>query len=547
MHHIISDALSVQLVLRELIETYGALSRDPEFTPQSLPVQYTDFAAWERTQNMSDSLDYWHQHLAGAPPLLELPTDHSRGARQKFEGDSLRFTIPPAQAEALRALGQAQNATPYMVMLTGFAALLGRYCDMEDLVVGTPVAQRPHPDLEQLVGLFVNTLALRLPGTGTAGFAAALAQVRSTVLAGFEHQDVPFERIVDRLAPARSQDHNPVFQAMFQWKTRQTDSPTLPDGLTSEPLELNSVSAKVDITLAIEDSAEGFACRFEFRTNIFHRDTIQHMAQAFETLMATALADPTRPVRELPLLHPEQAAQIIKCNETSQPKPVGPTTLHGLVAAQTTCDGSAVALRDASRSATQAAHLQSRGIGRNSRVGIALPRSCDLVVAILSVLKTGAAYVPLDPRYPADRIAAIAEDADLTLILTADEAVPAVATEVLDLPEFWTTATAAKPAKVNATGTDLAYLIYTSGSTGKPKGVALEHRNAVSFVHWAHRAFSRDQLRGVLASTSVCFDLSIFEIFATLSAGGTVYIVQDLFDLPEAPFADKITLVIVLK
>lgn len=552
MHHIISDTLTVQLVLRELVSIYGHLAVDAGFEPARITLQYADFAAWERSQDISAQLDFWQDHLKDAPPLLELATDFAPPAKQNLAGDALRFFIPAEQATALKTLGQAQNATPFMVMLAGFATLLGRFSDMPELVIGTPVTQRPHPDLEGLIGLFVNTLALRLPGTSEDSFTTTLKHVRDVVLSGLTHQDVPFERIIDQLSTPRSPAHNPVFQAMFQWKSQDLDVPDLPYGLQIEPYETGSVSAKVDIALAINDTADGFECRLEYRTDLFRAETIENMATAFRALLANAVAQPTKPVSQLSMLHPDHATTIAAWNETQRIYPATPDTLHDLVSAQATRDGAATAIRDqngmlsyaqlAARSDTLAAHLQQRGIGRGMRVGIALPRTTDLICAMLAVLKTGAAYVPLDPKYPAERIAYIAQDAQLSMLLS-DGAQQDGAVVRLDLSAFWDTTPPATPTPANAGGSDLAYLIYTSGSTGKPKGVALEHRNAVSFIHWAHQTFTTAQLSGVLASTSVCFDLSIFEIFATLAAGGTVLLVDDLFALPDAPFADQVTLI----
>ena len=555
LHHIVGDAISLQLVLRDLMAAYAALGEDPAHRPAPLPVQYADFAAWQRGQDPGRHVRYWVNRLRGAPPLLDLPTDFPRPARQGFAGGSVDFTVSGKAAQGLRDLAAQNGATPYMAMLTAWAALLGRYASADEVVIGTPATTRPHPDLEGLAGMFVNTLAWRLPARDDAGFRALLAACRDRVIEGLEHQDAPFERIVEELEPERTWSHNPVFQTLFSWKTREAEA--APDGIGWQALAIDSTTSKLDITLGVLDLGGDFAMRLEYRRDLFRPETVADMARALQALIGAAVAAPEMATGRLSLLHPEQAARIADWNRTGDVAREGPQTLHGLFAARAASAGERVALRDAdhavtyaaldARSDVLAAHLQAMGIGRGDRIGIALPRDADLVTALLAVLKTGAAYVPLDPRYPAERIAYVARDAQLSLLLTNGPA-----EGVLDLTRFWdgTPGRAdtrggrtARPAPVASQPGDLAYLIYTSGSTGDPKGVAIEHRNAAALIHWAQTAFAPEELAGVLASTSICFDLSVFEIFATLSLGGTVLMAEDLFALPDAPFADRVTLI----
>lgn len=541
MHHIIGDALSLQLVLRELLAAYDALTGDAAWTPAPLPVQYTDYAAWQRGQDIARHSAYWIEELRGAPPLLDLPTDFPRPAKQGFAGGSVDFAITGDRARALRDLAAANDATPFMLLLAAYAALLGRYADAPEVVISTPVTARPHEDLDMLAGMFVNTIALRLPTGDPSGFRALLAACRAKILKGFEHQDAPFERIVDELDPDRSWAHNPIFQTMFSWKTRDAGVPDLPAGLGWDTLILPSTASKLDLTFGVLDLGDAFELRLEYRADLFRHETAAHMGRAFEALLESLLATPDLATAQLSALHPEQAAQIARWNATGAVDATG--TLHGLAASRS--DG--IALRDAARALTHAelddrsdtlaAHLQGLGIGRGDRVGIALPRNVDLVVALMAVLKTGAAYVPLDPRYPAERIAYIAADAQLSLILSAEPG-----EGMLDLTGFWNRPSA-RPAPVAVQSDDPAYLIYTSGSTGNPKGVVIAHRNAAALIDWARDAFTADEMGGMLGSTSICFDLSVFEIFATLAMGGTLYLVDDLFGLADAPFAAQVTLV----
>ncbi|MDO5611877.1 MAG: amino acid adenylation domain-containing protein [Paracoccus sp. (in: a-proteobacteria)] len=531
MHHIIGDALSLELVLRDLRAAYQALETAPDHRPAPLPVQYVDFAAWQRGQDMDRHVRYWVDRLRDAPPLLDLPTDFPRPARQGFAGGSVDFSVTGAAAQGLRDLAARAGATPYMAMLSAYAALLGRYTGAAEVVIGTPATARPHPDLEGVAGMFVNTLAWRLPAGDAAGFGALLAACRDRVIEGLTHQDAPFERIVDALEPERTLSHNPVFQTLFSWKTRADQA----EAGDWQAVPIESTTAKLDVTLGILDRGDEFAVRLEYRRDLFRPETAENMARAFQSLIAAVVASPDLATARLSLIDPDQRAQIAVWNDSGRAQG-GAQTLHALFAAQAARTPDAPALRDADhaltyadldrRSDALAAHLQSRGVGRGDRVGIALPRNVDLVVALLAVLKTGAAYVPLDPRYPAERIAYIAADAQLAMIL---DQLPDVAP--------------AQPAPIAGQPDDPAYLIYTSGSTGNPKGVVIAHRNAAALVAWAGGAFTADQMAGVLASTSICFDLSVFEIFATLSLGGTVLMADDLFALPDAPYADRVTLV----
>lgn len=539
LHHIAGDAWSVQLMLRELMQHYTALAGDAAYRPAPLPLQYTDFAAWQRGQDHAPLIRFWTELLEGAPPLLDMPTDFPRPARQDHAGGAVDVTLDRETGAALRTLAAETGATPFMAFLALYTALLGRYAMTDDVVVGIPVSQRPHPDLETLAGMFVNTLPLRLGTGGDAGFRTHLAACRDRVMSGFEHQDVPFEQVVEALSPERSWSHNPVFQTMFVWKTQ--DGATLREGgdLSWSPVQLDTPGSKMDLTMAVLDRGDGFDLRFEYRRDLFRPETIMHMARAFEALAASAVSAPEGAVRGLPVLHTDQARQIEAWNDTGTPEGDTPQTLHALVSARAALSPDATAVRDATGSLTYAAlealsdrlaeRLRAAGIGPGARAGIALPRGVDMIAAILAVLKSGAAYVPLDANYPPERIAYIREDARLALVIETLDDIETLSPGSVD------------PGAASEDG--LAYLIYTSGSTGRPKGVALAHRNAVAMVNWARSAFEPERLRGVLASTSICFDLSVFEIFLTLSSGGTLLVVDDLFGLPDSPFRDEVTLI----
>ncbi|NKN37359.1 amino acid adenylation domain-containing protein [Agrobacterium sp. a22-2] len=554
IHHIVSDAQSLQLILRDLTRFYDAGRQGKAADIPPLTLTYGDFAAWQRRQPLDGQIDYWRLLLENAPPLLELTTDFPRGARQEFKGGSIRFDLDTKLTARLVGFAHGRNATPFMVVLSAFSTLLSRYSGASDVVVGTPVSERPNRALEDVIGLFVNTLALKLTHDASTSFSQQVEAVRAQVLDAFRHQDAPFECVVDALSVERNWSHNPVFQAMFTWQADEQRS-VCPNGLTSTPVVLAQETSKVDLTLDIRHRGDRFACTFIYRCDLFREQTIAHMAEAFVTLLEALLSAPEQSQAEIAFLPERQRQKITTWNTTAKTYDATAKSLHGFFARSAARTPDAIAITDRDRSLTYAEldrqadilarHLVSRGIGRGSAVGICLERNVELVASMLAVLKAGAAYVPLDPKYPQERIAFVARDASLSLLLTREEREDFADIRTLDPAAIWngTEAISGAPVPLVTERSDLAYLIYTSGSTGLPKGVAIEHRNAVAFTHWALDMFPAESFAGMLASTSVCFDLSIFEIFVTLAAGGRIFIVDDLFELPDAPFADEITFI----
>ncbi|WP_137130458.1 non-ribosomal peptide synthetase [Rhizobium sp. FY34] len=555
LHHIIGDALSAEILLNEVAEFYASLSKKTEPSHTVLPLQYADFAVWQQEQDTKDQVDYWCRTLAGAPPLLELPTDFVRPAIQGFAGDSIRFSLNAVLLARLRKLCDQQGATLFMGMLAAFSTLLQRVSGMRDIVIGTPVSERFHPDLENLIGMFVNTLAIRLQTQGGETFNEALKVTRDTTLGAFANQAAPFEKVVDTLSLPRTWSHNPLFQAMLVSTVETRRRPISLADMDWERLLLPDTSSRVDLTLFIHETAEELSCRLEYRSDLFRRATIESLGDALVALIENIVERPNVPLDRLSLLSGSQQKRLRHWNETDTAFRPRRRCLHDFVKASAEANPQATAVTDQDGSLSYAeldrkadrlaSGLAAAGIGRGKRVGIRLERRVGLVVAILAVLRTGAAYVPLDPRYPADRIEFIAADADLALILvTTEDDISTVGQNFRCMTPGMVDnlANGVVPAQV-ASGSDLAYIIYTSGSTGRPKGVAIEHRNAVAFVQWCLHSFTGDQLSGVLASTSICFDLSIFEIFATLAAGGRIFLVDDLFALPNAPFVNDVTLV----
>jgi amino acid adenylation domain-containing protein len=557
-HHAVSDGASVEVMLRELSAGLEALAvGEPPRLP-ALPVQYADYAAWQRRwlagPVLESELGYWRRRLAGAPPVLDLPLDRPRGRRRGGRGGSRPFTLPAGLARSLTALGRQRGSTLFMTLLATLETLLHRHGAGDDLVLGAPVAGRTHREIEGLIGLFVNTLVLRGDLTGDPPFTDLLDRLREGVLEAFAHQEVPFEKLVEELAPERNLSLTPLFQVLF---VLQGPRPPLAlPGLTVEPLDPAPGEAKLDLTLAVTPAAADgeISGVLDYDADLFDRTTVERLLAHWAVLLSEIAADPTRRLAELPLLSAAESDQLLReWSGAAVPVPAGAADdlrpgLHQLFERQARQTPEAIALTAAAgnlsygelaaRAARLAARLRRAGVGPEVRVGVCLERSPALVVALLAVLAAGGAYVPLDPRYPQARLALLLDDARVATLLTEErwrDALPATGARVL-CPETGADiepGDAALPAAL-VHPDQLAYLIYTSGSTGQPKGVAIPHRSAVAFLAWVGAAFPPESLRAVLASTSISFDLSIFELFGALSTGGRVVLVEDALALPVA-------------
>ncbi|MGD1897770.1 MAG: amino acid adenylation domain-containing protein [Phormidesmis sp.] len=572
LHHIIADADSINILLREMVSAYNQLLENTTVALPALPLQYVDYARWQQRLDTTHQLEYWKAQLQSLPPLLALPTDYVRPATQQFEGDSYRFTLTSQQTEAVRQLAQQHSATLFMTLMAVFQSLLHRYSTgadggAESLVVGTPIESRPQASLENVLGMFVNTLVLRGDFSKEITFAEFLAQIRSTAIAAYANQDIPFEQLLDVLDVPRNWSHSPLFQVMFIWraakptrsKQNASNSAESSHLLNWQPVQLDNNTTKVDLTLSMseETAAEGayISGKFEYRKDLFKAGTIERMADAFCTLLDAVVKTPDRPIQQLSLVSNRQKKQLKLWNDTSRSYP-SELCLHQLFEQQMERSPEAPALitsthtlsyRELDAKANRlAGQLQTLKLSPDSRVGICLDRSANLIIAILAVLKAGAAYVPLDTCYPSDRLTYILEDAQVSVVITQSDYETLVKrdarTILLDSQEL-PTASDYLVSSIETTHNNLAYIIYTSGSTGKPKGVAIEHRSPVALVQWVIDTYSPAQLSGVLAATSVCFDLSIFEIFVPLSCGGCVILSENVLQLPELIAADKVTLI----
>jgi amino acid adenylation domain-containing protein len=583
MHHIVSDGWSTGVLLRELGILHQAFSQHRPSPLPELPVQYADFAVWQRTwlqgEVLAAQLAFWKRQLDGAPRVLDLPLDRPRPAEQTFRGATLSLTLPQPLSAAVHGLCRRERATPFMVLLAAWGLLLGRHASQggqDDVLLGTPIAGRNRQETEGLIGFFVNTLAMRVDlrsDEGTEpGFAKLLGRVRQVALDGYNHQDVPFEHLVEDLVAERDLAVSPLFQVMFVLQNAQSGAggARLAPGLTLTPLSVDSGVAKLDLTLTLGEGEDGsFTGALEYNTGLFDGGTAERLWDRFQVLLQAAAGAPDTSVADLPLLTPAEQRQLGEWNDTGA-APAADLCLHELFAAQAERTPGAVCLVHGARRLTYAElaaraggfALRLRGLlgSPEARVAVCLERSPDLIAALLGVLAAGGAYVPIDPAYPLERRRLMLEDSGAAVLVTrgrlSEDLMGGVAgaVQVLDLesphppnpplppphPPLPGRGDGGEGRWAEASPDHLAYVIYTSGSTGRPKGVAIEHRSAVALMLWAREEFSADELSGLLAATSVCFDLSVFEIFAPLSWGGRVILAENALELPTLPAAGEV-------
>ncbi|AUX21618.1 hypothetical protein SOCEGT47_021040 [Sorangium cellulosum] len=566
LHHIASDGWSLGVLAHELTAAYAALAREEEPGLRPLPVQYADYAAWQRrelTEEVQEAeREIWRRRLDGAPPL-DLPTDRPRPAARSFRGRTHRFALPEDLVAALRRTSQELGATLFMTLLAAFEVLLHRHSGQEDFCVGTPVAGRGRTELEPLIGLLVNTLVLRARLGGDPTFEELVRRVKADALEAYAHQDLPFEIVVDELAVERDPSRNPLFQVMFALQNAPPPALSLP-GVEVSQIALDLEQSRFDLTLFLTESGAGLDGAIEFDLDLFDPETVARLAGHYETILRAAAADPRRRAAELPLLTPRERREVLVAwNATSAPPPPA-ACLHGLFDAQAERSPGAVAVASDDgeltygelrrRADALARRLRALGVRPEVRVGLCVRRTLDLVVALWAIFKAGGVHVPLDPGYPSARLALLLEDAGAHLLVTERElsarAPAPPGTRVVLLEELASGLEEPAPPALNGAGAaadagrpeQAAYLIYTSGSTGRPKAVVIEHRQAVALAWWARRAFSDEELAGVLASTSTCFDLSVFELVVPLCWGGKVVLADNALALPALRRRHEVTL-----
>jgi amino acid adenylation domain-containing protein len=560
-HHIIFDGWSRRILVRELASLYRALTAGEAPGLARPKLQYADYAVWQRKYFAAGALDqqlgYWKKALQGIPASLELPTDHPRPVEQTFSGRVKSFTLPQELSRRLTQLSRANGVTLFMTMLAGFQMLLARYSGQDDIVVGTPIANRNRSEVEELIGFFANTLVFRASFSGDPTFKEVLARVKENALGAYAHQEVPFEKLVEELRPERSLGQNPIFQVMFSLQNAPREAFELP-GLRVQPIDAGRTTARFDLSMLLVEGPEGIGGRLEYSTDLFEEATISRFIGHYQHLLESAVEEPEQRVSQLRMLGEEERRKVlVEFNATQAEFAAGlcmadlfeQSVMRSPQATAVVCGGERLSYAELNARANRIAHyLRKQGAGRDVLVGVFLERTPDLLAAILGVLKSGAAYVPLDPGYPAERLRAILEDANAAVVLTQPSLMGELeksSARVIALDREWGKIGVESEANpgVEVRPQDLGYVLFTSGSTGRPKGVAIEQHSAVTLVQWAQREYTREELAGVLLSTSVCFDLSIFEIFVALSVGGKIIVVQNALYLPSAEAKEEVTLI----
>ncbi|MEM7552754.1 MAG: amino acid adenylation domain-containing protein, partial [Cyanobacteria bacterium P01_A01_bin.84] len=544
MHHIVSDGWSMGVLIKEISSLYQAFTQGKPSPLAQLPIQYADFAVWQRQylsgEVLSTQLDYWKQQLSGAPDLLQLPTDYPRPTVQAYQGRTRSFNLNTDLTTKLQTLSRDSGTTLFMTLYAAFSTLLYRYSGQSDILIGSPIANRNRSEIEALIGFFVNTLVLRTQFEDNPSFSELLVQVRETTLKAYEYQDVPFEQIVEVLQPKRSLSHSPLFQVMFVLQNAPIGKVELP-GVTLSQLEQDTTVAKFDLTLSMTETDQGLVGEWEYNTDLFDKQTIERMVAHFQNLLEKIVENPSQKVGSLTLLSEAERHQLlVEWNDTATDYPKD-KCIHQLFEEQVEKTPDAVAVvfeqeqltyEQLNQKANQLAHhLQSLGVKPEVLVGICVERSIEMVVGLLGILKAGGAYVPLDPNYPQERLNYMLEDSDVGVLVTQNsllESFPENNARVVYLDSDHDVIEQYSKQNLYAgVGSDnLAYVIYTSGSTGKPKGVLVTHKGLLNLVFWHQETFaiSSSDIATQLAATA--FDASAWELWPYLSAGATIHLLN---------------------
>jgi amino acid adenylation domain-containing protein len=549
MHHIASDGWSMAVLSKELTELYESFVTGKPSPLPELPIQYADFSVWQRNWLQGEVLEtqfsYWKNQLDGAPPLLELPTDRPRPAIQTYRGSKESVVLTTDLSEALKALSQREGVTLFMTLLAVFKTLLYRYIGQEDIVVGSPIANRTRVETESLIGFFVNTLALRTDLSGNPSFRELLGRVRDVAFGAYAHQDFPFEKLVAELQPERNMRYSPFLQVMFVLQNAPRNPLELSD-LTLTPLEFDHETAKFDLAfdLALEmvEKPEGLSCSLWHNADLFDAATIFRMLGHYQTLLEGIVTNPDQRIGDLPLLTAAERHQLlVEWNDTRADYPKD-CCIHQLFEAQAeqTPDAIAVVFEDQqltyrelnARANQLAHHLRKLGVGPEVLVGICLERSLEMVVGLLGILKAGGAYVPLDPTYPRERLAFMLSDSKASVLLTqeklaAELSEPRLSMVCLDT-NWQAISQESRERPVGAvTSENLAYVIYTSGTTGSPKGVLVAHQGLCNLIESHIRTYQVQQSSRVLHVVSFSFDAAAAHMFLALCSGSTLCLARD--------------------
>ncbi|MGH9945124.1 MAG: non-ribosomal peptide synthetase, partial [Pyrinomonadaceae bacterium] len=555
IHHIACDGWSIQILRRELATLYNAFTASEPSTLSELPIQYVDYAEWQREQLQDETLQtqlaYWKKQLEGESPALEFPCDRARPAILSDRGEFHHFVIPEHLTQQLKALSGQSGVSFFMTLLAAYQTFLYRYTGQEDFCIGTAAANRETRETESLIGLFVNTLVLRARIRPEMSFRELLAEVKHTALGAYSHQDLPFEKLVEELQPIRKLNGSPLFQTMFVLQNTPGTDVTF-NGITLHPLRIDSHTAKYDLTFSLHEDTEILNGTFEYRTEIFERATIARMARHFQTLLEGIVAQPAAKLHALPMLTSDEVQHLIADWCASEIKPIQHETIHQAFAAQVRRTPDAVAVVCGERRLTYleldrrankvARQLVKNGARSETLVGICMERSAELIVCLLGILKSGAAYLPLDPAYPEEQLLFMLRDTKASLLLTETryaDVFTAANVKVINLDKEWNSLEResggsfdGERAQESLTNRNLAYVMFTSGSTGTPKGVAIEHRSVMRLV-CAASYVDLSAAETLLHLAPFNFDASTFEIWGALLNGAQLVLYPNSTPTPQ--------------
>ena len=544
MHHIITDGWSLGVFTRELEALYAAFSEGKPSPLPDLPVQYADYAAWQRERLQGEVLEgqiaFWKKKLEGKLEVLQLPSDRLRPPVQTYRGPKQPFELPADLGEELRGFSKRQGATLFMTLLAAFKVLLYRYAGQKDFAVGIPIANRTRSELEGLIGFFVNTLVLRTDMSGDPSFVEFLGRVRNTSFDAFTHQDTPFEKLVEVLNPARDMSYSPLFQVMFVFQNMPKPAVEI-QGMKVTSVAIDAGTSMFDLTLYMWEQEKGLSGNFEYSTALFDTATIERMVGHFETLLKGVVANPNQHISELPLL-PECERQrvLVEWNATEAAYPADKTLVQlfeeqvarSPEAMAVTCKDTKLTYGELNGKANRlSSYLRDLGVGPDVLVGLCMERSVDMVVGLIGVLKAGGAYVPLDPGFPIDRLQFMLEDSGVPILLTQAALAGDMSGyngKTVCIDSDWGRISTQNEIDLKAlSGADhLAYVIYTSGSTGRPKGVQIPHRALVNFLCSMQREPGLTSADTVLSVTTISFDIFGLELFLPLISGAKVVLVE---------------------
>lgn len=560
MHHIVSDGWSAGVLIEEVTVLYRAFSAGNPSPLPELPIQYADYSVWQQEWLeggvLEEQLAYWRQQLAGVS-MLQLPTDRPRPMFESQSGATYDFLIDANINQKLKKLAEEQSASLFMVLLAAFQTLFYRYSGQTDIAVGTPIAGRNSEETERLIGFFINTLVLRVDLSGRPSFTELLQRTKEVTLEAYARQDVPFDKLVEALSPERSLGSTPLFQVMIVLQNAPQSDLRL-GSAELRAFNVDNGTSKFDLLLLLGEEGPGtLAGSLQYNTDLFEAATISRLVDHYRMLLSGIVADPGQPIAALPFLTADERAQVIEeWNRTEQE--IAEATVVELFEAQVQQSPEAVAavFEDAglsytelNRRANQLAHfLKRRGVTPETPVGLCVDRNLDMIIALLGVLKAGGMYVPLDMNYSTERLKWMLEEMQPPVLLTQstiEKQLPRFAGTIIRLDKEWEEISRQSAANhlVDATKDNLICAIYSSGSTGKPKAVGIRHSSVVALLHWARKAFSPEELSGVLASTSICLDVSLYEIFAPLSWGGKVIVACNTAELARVAAREQVKLV----